>query len=377
MKNNRNKQMNRWTTAMMYLSILYMMGCNMNSDHITYDLYVGTYTDGDSNGIYQLKFNANTGALTNKQLAATIENPSFIKFSPDNSILYSVLETDTFKETFGGVMAYELLDGKLIKKGAIAAVGAHPCHIAVSGDGRYLAVSSYTGGNATIFSLDDTGGLKKNPQVIDLQSLDTVKTSHAHSAAFTKDGLFIADLGLDAVKRFSLEAGKFDPNEQPSVDLPIGAGPRHFTFGQDGKFLYTINELNSTITVFERMGSKYIEKETHTTLSNEFNGKSYCADIHLSPDGNFLYGSNRGEQTIVIFKVDKATGSLSLVGRESVRGDWPRNFVIDPSGRFLLVANQKSSNIVVFKRNQEQGTLEFLEEIALPNPVCLEFLNQT
>lgn len=367
--------MNRCTTVMMCLGILCMTGCNMNSVDITYDLYVGTYTDGDSNGIYQLKFNANTGALTKKQLAATIENPSFIKFSPDNSILYSVLETDTFEDTSGGVMAYELLDGKLIEKGAMATVGAHPCHIAVSDDGRYLAASSYTGGNATIFSLDDTGGLKKNPQVIDLQSLDTVKTSHAHSAAFTKDGLFIADLGLDAVKRFTLEAGNFEPNNQPSIDLPDGAGPRHFTFSQDRKFLYTINELNSTITVFERKGSKYNEMETHTTLSNNFKGESYCADIHLSPDGNFLYGSNRGEQTIVIFKVDKATGSLSLVGRESVRGDWPRNFTLDPTGKYLLVANQNSSNIVVFRRNQELGTLEFLEEVDLPNPVCLEFLN--
>ncbi|UWX55105.1 lactonase family protein [Maribacter litopenaei] len=216
--------------------------------------------------------------------------------------------------------------------------------------------------------------MTNDPQVIDLQGLDTVKTSHAHSAAFTKDGLFIADLGLDAVKRFSLMDGKIEPNEQPSLDLPEGAGPRHFTFGQDGKFLYTINELNSTISVFERKGSNYINKEAHSTLEEGFSGESYCADIHLSSDGRFLYGSNRGEQTIVIFEVDTTSGSLNLVGRESVRGDWPRNFTIDPSGKYLLVANQKSSNIVVFKRNQEQGTLEFLEEMALPNPVCLEFL---
>ncbi|UWX55104.1 lactonase family protein [Maribacter litopenaei] len=138
------------------LGILLLMGCNSNVEHEMYDLYVGTYTDGDSNGIYQLKFNANTGALTDKQLAATIENPSYIKFSPDNSMLYSVLETDSFEDTSGGVMAYELLDGKLIEKGAMATVGAHPCHIAVSDDGQYLAASSYTGGNATIFSLDDS-----------------------------------------------------------------------------------------------------------------------------------------------------------------------------------------------------------------------------
>lgn len=365
--------MKKWITAMVAAGILYLYGCGTNTEHIMYDLYVGTYTDGDSEGIYKLKFNANTGALTEGQLAATIENPSFIKFSPDNSILYSVLETNSFEDTSGGVMAYELLNGKLTEKGAMATVGAHPCHIAVSDNGQYLAASSYTGGNATIFGLDDSGGLADDYQVIDLQGLDTVKTSHAHSAAFTKDGLFIADLGLDAVKRFSLNEDKFEPNDQASINLPEGAGPRHFTFGQEGKFLYTINELNSTISVFERIGTKYIEKETHSTLANDFSGESYCADIHFSPDGQFLYGSNRGEQTIVIFGVDELSGALSLVGRESVRGDWPRNFTIDPTGKFLLVANQKSSNIVVFRRNQELGTLEFLEEIDVPNPACLEF----
>lgn len=352
-----------------------VMSCKTNTEHEMYDLYVGTYTDGDSNGIYQLKFNVNTGALTDKKLAATVENPSFIKFSPDNKMLYSVLETDTFENTSGGVMAFELVDGKLVEKGTVHNVGAHPCHIAVSDDGKQLAVSSYTGGSTSVFNVDDVGLLTDNPQVIDLKSLDSVKTSHAHSAEFTSDGLFIADLGLDAMKRFALNGNNFEPNDQPSINLPTGAGPRHFTFGQNGKYLYTINELNSTITVFERKESNYVEIETHSTLDKDFTGESYCADIHLSPDGNYLYGSNRGEQTLVIFKVNQSTGSLSLVDRESVRGDWPRNFAIDPSGEFLLVANQKSSNIVVFKRNQESGTLDFLEEMELPNPVCLEFLN--
>ncbi len=356
------------------LYLLIFGSCKTNIENKMYDLYVGTYTDGESNGIYQLKFNTNTGALTDKKLAATIENPSYLKFSPNNKVLYSVLETDTFENTSGGIMAYELVDGKLIEKDAIASVGAHPCHIAVSEDGRYLAASSYSGGSATIFSLNAMGGLEANPQRIDHKSLDTIKTSHAHSAEFTEDGLFIADLGLDAVKRYKKVNSGFVPNEQASIDLPDRAGPRHFTFGQNGKFLYTINELNSTVTVFQRAGSSYTEMETYATLAEDFTGDSFCADIHLSPDGKFLYGSNRGEQTIVIFKVDENTGSLSFVGRESVRGDWPRNFTIDPTGKFLLVANQKSNNIVVFKRNEDQGTLEFLEEIALPAPVCLEFL---
>ena len=365
--------MKYWLFVAIGLGII-LIGCRTNTENDMYNLYVGTYTEGESNGIYQLKFNKNTGALTDKKLAATIENPSYIKFSPDNKTLYAVLETDTFENSSGGVLAYDLIDGKLTQKGDMATVGAHPCHIAVSDDGKELAISSYTGGSATIFGLDNSGALIPDTQVIDHMGIDTLKTSHVHSAEFTENGLFIADLGLDAVKRYKPENGKYVPNEQASIGLPDEAGPRHFTFGQNGKYLYVINELNSTITVFEREGSDYVEKETHATLSEDFSGESYCADIHLSPDGKFLYGSNRGEQTIVIFKVDKSTGSLSLVGRESVRGDWPRNFTIDPTGKFLLVANQKSNNIVVFKRNEDQGTLEFLEELSLPNPVCLEFL---
>jgi 6-phosphogluconolactonase len=337
-------------------------------------LFVGTYTDGDSEGIYQLTFNSITGALENKQLAATIENPSYLKLSPDKKMLYSVLETDSFENTSGGVAVYALVDGILQKKGAMATVGAHPCHLAVSEDGRLLAASSYSGGNATIFRLDATGGLQANAQVIDLKPRDTTKTSHAHSAAFTNDGLFIADLGLDAVKRYTLENEDFVPHGQASIALPDGAGPRHFTFNADGSLLYTINELNSTVTVFKKQGNNYEPIETHSTLAADFVGKSFCADIHLSQDGKFLYGSNRGENTIVIFRIDQTTGTLQLVGRESVRGDWPRNFTLDPTGKFLLVANQKSNNITVFERDAALGTLSYLNEFSLPSPVCLEFL---
>lgn len=354
---------------------LLLQGCQENEEAQTeWTLYVGTYTHGDSEGIYQWTFNSDTGALENKQLAATIENPSYLRFSPDQKTLYSVLETDTIENTSGGVVAYALVDGRLQKKGAMATVGAHPCHIAVSGDGILLAASSYSGGNVTLFHVDATGGLQANPQVIDLQQLDTTKTSRAHSAAFTKDGLFIADLGLNAVKRYTKENDHFVPHAQASLDLPEGAGPRHFAFSADGSLLYTINELNSTVTVFKKRGNNYEAIETQSTLAADFTGQSYCADIHLSPDGKFLYGSNRGENTIVVYKIDPTTGKLDLVGRESVRGDWPRNFTLDPTGKFLLVANQKSNNITVFERDAVLGTLSYRHEVALPSPVCLVFL---
>ncbi|MFX0555906.1 lactonase family protein [Maribacter sp. CXY002] len=355
---------------------LFLLGCKMTQDNQNYTLYVGTYTEGDSEGIYEYQFNPKTGAMKSKILAAPLNNPSFIKLSPDKKYLYSVMETDEFEGSTGGVMAYRINEkGGLIEIGPKASVGAHPCHIAISDDGKFLAAASYTGGSASIFKLNIDGALQQDPQFIDLKVLDTIKTSHAHSAAFTEDGLFIADLGLDAVKRYKNKEGQFVPNVQATINLPDGAGPRHFTFNNKGNQLFVINELNSTITSFKREGSgTYTVMQTVNTLDENFAGDSYCADIHLSEDGKFLYGSNRGENTIVIFKVDENSGKLTLVGRESVHGDWPRNFALDPSGNFLLVANQKSNNIVVFKRDSEDGTLRFLHEIELPSPVCLEFL---
>jgi len=357
-------------------SFTFIYGCKKTEPLKTYSLFVGTYTENGSEGIYSYSFDSNTGELSNKKLAATMGNPSFLKISPNNKYLYAVEETNEYVGSSGGVAAFSIDNGALKEINSNATIGAHPCHIGISEDGRFLVASSYTGGSLSIFKIGDNGEFLPNPQFIDHKVLDTTKTSHAHAAKFTEDGLFTTDLGLDAIKRYIMEGEKFVPYKQSSIDLPLKSGPRHFTFGQGGKFLYVINELNSTLTVFQRNADKsYTELETQTTLSKDFEGESYCADIHLSNDGKFLYGSNRGENTIVIFKVDDATGKLSLVGRESVKGDWPRNFGIDPSGNYLLVANQRSNNITVFKRNTTEGTLSFLHEQELPSPVCLEFLD--
>jgi 6-phosphogluconolactonase len=351
-------------------------GCKKTEPVKNPTLFVGTYTDNGSEGIYSYTFNTSTGELTHKKLAAAIGNPSFVKISTNMKYLYAVEETDSYENSSGGVVAFGIDNGNLIKINSDATVGAHPCHIGLSGNGRFLAASSYTGGSLSIFKLGDNGELLSEPQYIDHKVLDSTSTSHAHSAKFTKNELFVADLGLDAVLRYSLKNDTWVPYQQPPLAMAPKAGPRHFTFGQEGKFLYVINELNSTITVLERKADySYTELETQSTLAADFEGDSFCADIHLSKDGKFLYGSNRGENTIVIYKVDQTTGKLGLVGRESVRGDWPRNFGIDPSGNFLLVANQRSNNITVYRRNVDNGTLSFLHEVSLPSPVCLEFLD--
>ncbi|MBS9461124.1 lactonase family protein [Flagellimonas sp. 389] len=339
-----------------------------------YNLFVGTYTGGESKGIYRFTFNSNSGELEQKTLTAVLPNPSFLTISNDKNNLYAVQETADFDSLGGGITAFRLKEGLLELQNSMGTGGAHPCHVTLSGDGQ-LAVSNYTGGNLSIFELEDDGALKSNPHLIDHKVLDTVKAAHVHKAHFSKDGLFASDLGLDALKRYSKQDGNWKPAHQSSLDLPDGAGPRHFVFDTTRNYLYVINELNSSVSVFKRDNEGSFNKiQIESTLDLAYEGKNSCADIHLSPDGRFLYGSNRGENTIVIFEVDSKTGKLGLVGRESVHGDWPRNFAIDPSGSFLLVANQRSNNIAVFQRDNEKGILTYLNDTSIPSPVCLEFL---
>ena len=360
--------------SILAISLLLFISCEMNRPQENKTLYIGTYTDNGSKGIYSYFFNTENGQLTKKGLVAEMKNPSFLKISPNKKNLYAVSEVADFEGTNGAITAFEIKNDSLIELNTMSTMGEHPCHISVSKDGDLIAVANYTGGNMAIYKTDENGSLSSKLQSIDHKKLDTTRTSHAHASEFMDNSLFVADLGLDAVKQYQVQEGMVIGPEG-SLEMESGAGPRHFTFGQEGKFLYVINELNSTLAVLEKNAQdQYKTLETKSTLSDNFEGDSYCADIHLSKDGKFLYGSNRGENTIVIFQVDSQTGRLSLVGRESVHGDWPRNFSIDPTNGFLLVANQKSNNISVYKRDKETGTLEFLHEIELQSPVCLEFL---
>lgn len=353
------------------ISCLFCIACSSEKTPWM-EVYVGTYTDGSSEGIYSLKFNPETGELDSLELKVKLPNPSFLAISEDNNRIYAVQETADFDTIGGGVTAFSIQADVFEEINSKGSGGAHPCHVSLSRDGQ-LAVSNYTGGNLAVFDLDENGGLSDR-QLVDHKTADTTKTAHVHKAHFTEDGLFVADLGLDGLKRYAKQPYGWIPAHQATIDLPTGAGPRHFTFNTDRSFLYVINELNATITVFKQEdGGSYNPIQTESTLDSNFEGESFCADVHLSADGKFLYGSNRGENTIVIFSVDELTGEITFVGRELVHGDWPRNFTISPDGNHLLVANQKSNNISVFERNAEAGTLEFLNDFEMGSPVCLVF----
>lgn len=351
-----------------------LLNCTSENESESLTLFVGTYTDTESEGIYKLQFDAKAGKIVDSRLAAKITSPSYLAINSKKDMLYAVQEINDFEDGAGAVTAFSIAGDSLTEIQTVSSKGAHPCHVALSPSGNQLAAANYTGGNASIYTVAADGSLKGPTAVLDHRKIDTTKTSHAHMAQWVNNDLYIADLGLDAILGYT-DTAERGVKQSKTVQLQAGAGPRHFTSTSNGRFLYVINELNSSISVFEREGAMgYRSIQNESTLAPYFKGKSYCADVHISADGKFLYGSNRGENTIVIFSIDQESGRLALVGRESVKGDWPRNFTLDPTGNFLLVANQNSNNICVFRRDPEKGTLTFLNEEKLPKPVCLLFL---
>jgi 6-phosphogluconolactonase len=336
-------------------------------------MYVGTYTDADSEGIYRYDFNLKTGKLTNKMLASEATNPSYITFSSDKKLMYSVGEVDNFEGTKSGfVTAYFVSkDGTLQFINKVSSNGANPCHIQLNNDNSKVAVSNYTGGTVSLHSVSKNGKISQAVQMIN-HNKGTLQ-SHTHSAQFFKNNLFIADLGLSIFSQYQFDNVHKKYQLKANYEVENNAGPRHFEISQKGKFIYVINELNSTISVLKKKKDNYVFIQNITTLADGFDGKSFCADIHLSEDGRFLYGSNRGENSISVFKINKKSGELQKTQTISTNGDWPRNFTLTPNGNYLLVANQRSKNISVFRVNKETGHLFFLHSVESPTPSCLLF----
>ncbi|MFG6687235.1 lactonase family protein [Mariniflexile sp. HNIBRBA6329] len=330
-------------------------------------LYVGTYTDGSSEGIYKFDFNLKTGELSNLQLAIATENPSFIAYSPNKKYLYAVSESSG-----GTVSSFKIQENGLLKfLNKVSSNGEGPCHVSLNKQGNKAVVSNYRGGSAAVYNISRDGKLNEASQVFKYNTAD--KVSHAHSAQFFRDELYIADLGLNAVFQYKLKNNNYELATPSIFKTTENPGPRHFALTKNGQFIYIINELSSSITSVKKTDSGFEQIDFDSTLEDTYEGKNACADIHLSKNELYLYGSNRGENSIAVFKRSKVDGTIEKIQTMSVHGDWPRNFTIDPSGKFLLVANQKSQNISVFSINAASGMLTFLHEVKAPRPVCLLF----
>lgn len=343
-------------------------------------LFIGTYTAKTSEGIYIYRFNTKTGNFAPVNIAKGIKNPSFLAFSPDKRFVYSVAEMN------GGAVsafAFDKKSGTLTLLNTQPAEGNGPCHVEVDKTGKWVIVGNYGSGSLSVLPVQADGSLGKATQTIQHEgnsiNPERQEKPHVHSIniAANNEDIFVPDLGTDKIMTYSLNAqiGQLTAGNPPFTETTPGAGPRHFTFHPNGKFAYVIQELNATITGFNYKKGKLEPFQTVRTLPNEYKGRTWCADIHISPDGKFLYGSNRSHESLVIFSIDQKTGQLSYVGHQNVLGKTPRNFMIDPTGKWVLVANQDTDNIVIFSRDAKTGKLKATgKEIKVSMPVCLKLM---
>jgi 6-phosphogluconolactonase len=349
-------------------------------------LYIGTYTSGKSEGIYGYHMDRATGTLTRFNFFKSV-NPSFLTIDRSKRYLYAVNEVGEYAGKVGGgvsAFAIDQTSGNLRLLNEQATQGADPCYLSIDNRKRSLLVANYTGGSVAVLPVRADGTLS---MAIDVKQhegsgiKEQQKGPHAHCIILDRleRHAIAADLGIDKVMVYEFDhaSGKLTPAKQPFAELKAGAGPRHLALHPSGKYLYVINELDSTLTVFsynERNGALALI-DSVSTLPSDFSGTSYCADVHVSSSGKFLYGSNRGHDSIVVFEIDPRTGKLSLIEHVSTQGKWPRNFTLDPTGQFLLVANQRTDNVVTFSIDAATGRLKAtgaVEEV--PAPVCLRFL---
>jgi 6-phosphogluconolactonase len=369
--------------SIVFLLIVFFSLQASAQDKNSLKLYVGTFTSEGSEGIYQCNFNTETGDLVLENTIKEVDNPSFLSISENRKYLYAVSRTTEEVEKTGGyIIAYKIEKNgglKLLNKQVSNGFG--PCHVDVSKDGKYVAIATYFSGTTSLYPVKNNGKLVAATSTIINKGMSVDKErqteSHAHSIQFSPfdNSVFSADLGTDQFNIYNLENNKLIPAEQPYVKMEFGAGPRHFQIHPNGKIIYVISELNSSISVLQKTEEQWQKVQDISTLPEDFTGKSFCADIHISKDGKYLYGSNRGHNSIAVFSIDKQSSLIDFKGVVSVEGNWPRNFTLSPDGKFMLVANQKSGNITVFKMNKETGFPEYIrKEIMLPAPVCLEFL---
>jgi 6-phosphogluconolactonase len=353
--------------------------------------YVGTYTRRGSEGIYRFIMDPSSGRLSGGELVAKADNPSFLTIHPDLHTLYAVNEVGEFNGIDGGAVSAYHIDaesGDLTFLNQQPTHGGAPCYVSVDATGQAVLVANYSGGNVAVYTVAADGSLSAPTDRVQHQGSGPnpkrQEQAHAHSINVTPHNRFalVADLGMDKVMIYDLDPaqGKLTPHNPPFAETPPGAGPRHFDFHPNGRFFYVINEMGSSVTAYAYDADtvSFTPLQTISTLPDGWDGNSTCADIHIAPSGRFLYGSNRGHDSIAIFAVDEVTGTLTVVGHESTRGRTPRNFAIDPTGTFLLAANQETDTIVVFAIDRATGALEPAGiEVSVPVPVCVAFYPQS
>jgi 6-phosphogluconolactonase len=351
-------------------------------------MYVGTYTGQGSEGIYAWRFNSKTGTFKSVGLVGKSNNPSFIAIAPNQKFLYAANELSEFKGArAGAVTAFSInpTTGALTELNQVSARGDGTCFVSVDHAGRVVLIANYSGGSIASFHVQDGGQLSEAVSFIQHKGSSADRSRqggpHAHSINVSPDNRFAisADLGTDELNVYRLDAatGTLTANDPPAMKMKPGDGPRHFTFDPKGRFAYVINEISSTVTALKWDGSRGVltSIESVSTLPADFHGENSTAEVQVHPSGKWLYGSNRGHDSIAVFAIDRNTGKLKLVQNAPTGGSQPRNFRIDPSGKWLIAANHKGNNIRLFRINSKTGQLTPSGEmLQLNSPVCIKFL---
>ena len=347
--------------------------------------YIGTYTgEGGSEGIYKGKIDLNSGELSLEGLAAATKNPSYLAVSKDRKFVYAANELpDTEGENAGRISAYTIdpNTGNLTLVNDIVAQGGSPCYVSMDAGEQFVLAANYGGGNVSMVARNADGSLHDNLQVIQHEGSSVTERQKGPHAHYIKQNpyssfIYAVDLGTDKVMIYKVEDGKMVANDPPSQSLEAGAGPRHMAFHPNKKYGYVINELGSTLSVFEinSENGALSPVQTLSTLPEGYSETSYCADIHVHPGGKFLYGSNRGHDSIAVFAIDESTGKVSLTSFADQDIVWPRNFNITPDGNYLVAANQNGNSIVSFSIDQTTGALTPINsKIEVGKPVCIAF----
>jgi 6-phosphogluconolactonase len=349
-------------------------------------VYVGTYTGSagkeTSQGIYLLDLDLSSGKLGPPRLAGKAVDPSFLAIHPNQRFLYAVSE-----RSGGAVVGFSInsMTGMLASLNQQSSRGAGPCHLVVDRGGRNVLVANYGSGSVACLPIGDDGRLARASSFIQHQGSGAIpsrqKGPHAHSINLDAAGRFAitADLGLDRVfvYRFDDSAGTLTANDPPFTPVTPASGPRHFAFHPEGRFGYVINEMANTVTAFAfDSGAGSLEEiQTISTLPEGYRGPSSTAEVQVHPSGKFLYGSNRGHDSIATYAIDTQTGKLTIVGIEPTQGKNPRNFAVDPTGAYLLAENGDSGTIVVFRIDQQTGAPRPTgQTVHVPKPVCIKMI---
>jgi 6-phosphogluconolactonase len=340
--------------------------------------YIGTYTKGDSKGIYRLSMDDSSGTIDDVQVAAELENPTFLAVTSDQKYLYSVTKV----ENQGGVGAYSIEpDGQLSLLNYNVADGSPPCHVSLNDSNNFLFSANYHQGTGIAYKLTDNGEIAAVTSTVTHAGSgphERQEKPHAHYSGLTPDEhyLCVVDLGTDEMVVYSFDNGTLTKHSEQA--FKPGTGPRHIQFHPNGKFAYVNGELSSEVIAlsYDSETGSFNELQYISSLPAGFGEESIGGAIKLSADGKFLYASNRGHDSIAVFQIDADTGHLTLVDHTSTEGSFPRDFTIDPTGKFLLAANQDTSNIVQYTIDYSTGKLTPTGvTVSVPNPVCVVFTN--